>query len=190
MLFDRHLVSGTDGNMSMRVDNTSMLITPSGVNKGMLDPSMILHQSFNGELLEGQLKLTKEAEMHSKIYELRSDIQAVIHTHPACATAFAACGMSIPQNILIEVPVLLGKVGIVPYKKPGSQALANSVAMCAQEHDIILLQNHGVLTLGDSLINAFNKMDALENVAKTILYTKLLGKPTYISEEDLEELGK
>ena len=187
-LYDRNLVSGTDGNISMRIDGNSMLITPSGINKGMLMPSMLLLQNFDGTIIEGELRSTKEAGMHSVIYQTKSEINAVLHTHPAHATTFAACGIPIPQNILIEVPVLLGETIMVPYAKPGSEELVEGVRNCIRNSDILLLKNHGVLTCGKSLMDAFNKMDALENAAKTILLTKLIGEPAWIPESELCKL--
>lgn len=182
MLFDKNLASGTDGNISMRLPDNRMLITPSGINKGLLRPEQLLVQDYEGNVLEGTLRSTKEAGMHAILYETRPEVGAIVHTHPAAATAFAACGMTIPDNILIEIGTLIGKMAVVPFAKPGSRELAEGVREAAKECSIFLLQNHGVVVGGKNLIDAFNKMDGMENAAKSILYAKILGKVKEIEE--------
>lgn len=92
MLSEKNLVSGKDGNISVRAGEDEMLITPSGVCKAFLSPEMILLQGFDGRVLEGSLRSTKEAGLHASIYERRPGVNAIVHTHPAAATAFAVCG--------------------------------------------------------------------------------------------------
>lgn len=175
LLFDRGLVSGADGNISMRPSQNRMLVTPSGVGKGMLTPDMLLMQDFDGKVLEGSLKPTREAAMHSKIYERRPEIHAVIHTHPPAATAFALCGQVLPEDCLIEVGAVLGKMGLAPYAPAGSLELAEAVEELAADYDIIFLKNHGIITCGSDLNRAFLLMDSLENAAKTLIYAKMAG---------------
>lgn len=174
MLFEKNLVSGKDGNISVRVSEDEMLVTPSGVCKAFLEPEMLLLVGFDGTVKEGTLRSSKEAGMHSRLYELRPDVQAIIHTHPACTTAFAVCHMTLPQDCLLEVSALLGKIKTAGYAPAGSRELVREVEKCA-DSDLILLQNHGVIACGDSLTDAFVRMDAAENAAKTILYARMLG---------------
>lgn len=173
-LFEKGLVSGKDGNISIRTGEEEMLITPSGVCKGFLEPDMILLQRFDGKILEGTLKSTREAAMHSRLYELRPELGAIIHTHPAAATAFAVCGEAFPENWVLEVPSLIGKMGVAGYAPAGSSQLVEEVEKVS-DSDVIFLRNHGIITYGADLYEAFCKMDAVENTAKTILYAKLLG---------------
>ena len=175
MLFAKGLVSGKDGNISVRISADEMLVTPSGVCKAFLKPEMILRQRFDGTVVEGELRSTREAGMHSRLYELRPEIGAIVHTHPA-ATAFAVCGEELPQDILLEVPALLGKTAVAGYAPAGSRELIAEVEKCAKS-DVILLQNHGVITCGSDLADAFARMDAAENAARTIIYARLLGEP-------------
>lgn len=185
MLFERNLASGTDGNISIRVGSDIMLITPSGVNKGLLKPEMVLVQKFDGTILEGTLRSSRECKLHIKIYSERDDINAVIHTHPAYSTAFAACGKSIPQNVLIEAPVLLGDVAVAPYGQPGTSDVVKSLDGLVENNDVILLQNHGVVVYSEDLIGAFNKMDSLENAAKSIIMARILGDIKYIPDIEI-----
>lgn len=136
-----------------------MLITPSGICKGFLTPDMIIRQRFDGTIIEGSLKSTREAGMHSRLYELRPDIGAVVHTHPAAATAFAVCGRKFPENWLLEVPALIGKIGIAGFAPAGSAELVAEVEKVA-DSDVIFLQNHGVITYGPDIYEAFSRMDA------------------------------
>ena len=173
-LFKRGLVAGADGNISIRLDDGKMLITPSGICKGLLDPEQLLVQRFDGAVLEGALRSSKEAGMHIALYNNRPDVGAIIHIHSPHATAFAVCGKEIPQNLLIEMPFLLGKTPVAGYAPPGSARLVNEVIRHASS-DIILLQNHGVIIQGKDLTEAFVKADALENAAKTIIYASIIG---------------
>lgn len=175
MLSEKNLVSGKDGNISVRTGKDEMLITPSGVGKAFLEPEMLLRQSFDGGILEGKLRSTKEAGLHTRIYERRPEINAVVHTHPAAATAFAVCGMALPSDCLVEVPALLGRIGVAGYAPAGSPELIAEVEKC-MDCDVILLRNHGVICCGKSLADAFALMDAAENAAKTILYARMLGE--------------
>lgn len=176
MLFAKGLVSGKDGNISVRIAADEMLVTPSGVCKAFLEPEMILRQRFDGTVVEGELRSTREAGMHSRLYELRPEIGAIVHTHPAAATAFAVCAEELPQDILLEVPALLGKTAVAGYAPAGSRELIAEVEKCAKS-DVILLQNHGVITCGSDLADAFARMDAAENAARTVIYARLLGEP-------------
>ncbi len=159
MLFAKGLVSGKDGNISVRIAADEMLVTPSGVCKAFLEPEMILRQRFDGTVVEGELRSTREAGMHSRLYELRPEIGAIVHTHPAAATAFAVCGEELPQDILLEVPALLGKTAVAGYAPAGSRELIAEVEKCSD------------------LADAFARMDAAENAARTIIYARLLGEP-------------
>lgn len=173
-LYSRKLVSGTDGNISLRAGSNHFLITPSGVNKGSLDPSLLLLMDLEGNQIEGTGITSKETGMHCEIYRTREDIGGIIHTHPPAATAFAVCGLTLPQNLLIEVPLLLGKMEAIPYAPPGSLELSLLVKKAIPLHDILFLTNHGIITCAGTLSAAFNKMDALENAAQTILNARIL----------------
>ena len=174
LLFEKGLVSGKDGNISIRTGEDEMLVTPSGICKGFLAPEMIIRQRFDGAVIEGSYKSTREAAMHSRLYELRPDIGAIVHTHPAAATAFAVCGKGFPENWVLEVPSLIGKIGIAGYAPAGSRQLVEEVEKTA-DSDVIFLLNHGVITYGPDIYDAFSRMDAVENTAKTILYAQFLG---------------
>lgn len=175
LLYERGLVSGTDGNISVRASEDAMLITPSGVSKRELEPASLIVQKLDGTIVLGWGKSSREAKLHAAIYRIRTEIGAVVHTHPAAATAFAVCGQTLPDNCLTEVPTVIGRMGLAGYAPAGSAKLAEEVEEAAAESDVVFMQNHGIITCGKDLTAAFNKMDAVENAARTICYARLIG---------------
>lgn len=187
-LYERNLVTATDGNVSMRVSHSHILLTPSGRNKGDVGDEEMLVLNFDGTIVEGNGKASKEYPMHRAVYETRSDVNAVIHTHPIFATAFALTGQNIPDNYLVETSMMLKGVSLVSYAMPGSHELAEAVREAVRSKNAVLLLNHGALTAGKDLASAFNTMEVLEAVAKTIIVSRILGDPVLISEEDLNRM--
>ncbi len=190
LLYQRNLVSATDGNVSLRVSKEHMLLTPSGKNKGFVEAGDMLVVDFSGNVAEGAGRASKEYPMHRAVYEGRSDVNAVVHTHPVYATAFAMAGKNIPDNYLIETRMMLKKVALAPYATPGTAEMADAIAPYIQEANAVLLQNHGALTWGRDLMDAFNKMEVLESVAKTIIHSAAVGEPVVISRENMDKMKK
>lgn len=183
LLYERNLVTATDGNVSMRLADGNILLTPSGKNKGFLTAEEILALDLCGNVLEGNGKASKEYPMHRAVYEKRPDAMAVIHTHPVFATAFALAGKNIPDNYLIETKMMLGKVALAEYAAPGTMEMVEVTAPFLEAYNVILLRNHGALTIGKDLTDAFDKMEVLEAVAKTVIVSKAVGEPQPIPEE-------
>lgn len=190
LLYDRNLVTASDGNISMRVSPEHIVITPSRKNKGMLKPEDMFVADLDGGLIEGSGKVSSEYPMHQAIYRNRPDVNAIVHTHPVYATAFALAGKNIPENYLIEAKLLLGPTALAEYATPGTTEMADAISPYIGSVNAILLKNHGALTYGTDLIDAYNRMDVLESIAKTIILSKLLGEPQTISRENLEKLKK
>lgn len=190
LLYQQNLVSATDGNVSLRVSKNHILLTPSGKNKGFVQPGEMLVVDLEGNVAEGSGKASKEYPMHRLVYLKRLDVNAVVHTHPVHATAFALAGRNIPDNYLIETRMMLKKVALAGYATPGTLEMADAIAPFVADTNAILLQNHGALTLGKDLMDAFNKMEVLESIARTIILSKAVGEPVLISQENLEKMGK
>lgn len=180
MLYQRNLVTACDGNISSKVSKDHILLTPSGMNKGLLFPEDIIVLDLSGNTVEGNGRASKEYPMHQMIYQMRPDVKAVIHTHPVFATAFALAGKNIPDNYLIETTMMLPDIALAEYAPPGTQALAEAIRPHVPESNAILLKNHGALTYGTDLTDAYNKMEVLESIAKTIIMSKILGEPQVI----------
>ncbi len=180
MLYQRNLVTACDGNISSKVSKDHILLTPSGMNKGLLLPEDIIVLDLSGNTVEGNGRASKEYPMHQLIYQMRPDVKAVIHTHPVFATAFALAGKNIPDNYLIETTMMLPDIALAEYAPPGTQALAEAIRPHVPVSNAVLLKNHGALTYGKDLTDAYNKMEVLESIAKTIIMSKVLGEPQVI----------
>lgn len=190
LLYDRNLVTATDGNVSVRVSKNHILLTPSGKNKGFLKPEEMLVTDLDGQVVEGNGKASKEYPMHRAVYMEREDAGAVVHTHPVYATAFALAGKNIPEDHLIETRMMLKKVALAGYATPGTIEMAEVIAPFLADTNAILLQNHGALTIGKDLMDAFNKMEVLESIAKTVIVSRAVGEPVLISKENLDKMKK
>ena len=189
-LYARGLVAGAEGNVSVRLSDGSILITATGVDKATIEPRQVLRCHINGTqcddvsplsrapnvpLRDGPLRPSSEVQMHICIYAARPDVMAVVHAHPPVATGFAAAHRGIPANVLPELPVVIGPVALVPYGRPGSPALPDAMRAFVADHEVFLLANHGVTTVGRSLVDATMRMEGVEQAARILLSAELLG---------------
>jgi L-fuculose-phosphate aldolase len=174
-LYDHGLVKGTSGNISARIPDTDkFLIKPSGVYMGFLKPEELVLVDFEGNKIRGKRNVSAETPMHAAIYRVRKDVQAVVHTHAPTATAFGIAGTEI-LPLQIEVFMLLPRgVPIVPFKQPGSKALAEAVQKKIADYDAIMLENHGIVTVGSTIEAACNLNEMVEEAAKIQLAAVML----------------
>ena len=194
-MYDLGFVAATDGNISVRLGEFEYLTTPSGICKAELSPyveskpndivHVITENGYNRDIY--LYKPSSEFKMHLRCYQERPDVKAVIHAHPPFATGFAAAGIPLDDYALSEAVMLFGSVPIAPYAVPGSDDVPESIAPFLADHDAILLANHGVLTMGSTLEQAFHKLESLELYAKTILTARLLGGTKQIPDEKIKE---
>lgn len=190
LLYERNLAAACDGNISLRVSREHILLTPSGKNKGLVTADDMILLDLEGNVVEGKGKASKEYPMHQIIYKRREEVRAVVHTHPVYATAFALAGKKLPDNYLIEMKMMLKGTALAEYAAPGTIEMALAVEPFLNDYDAILLKNHGAVTYGKSLIDAYNKMEVMESIAKTIIMSKVLGEPELISAENMEKMEK
>ncbi|HVR70516.1 MAG TPA: class II aldolase/adducin family protein [Vicinamibacteria bacterium] len=185
-LYARGLISGNEGNVSVR-QGDALLVTPPGVCKGFLTPEMIVRTDLSGRPVDGQ-RASTEVLMHTAVYRRRPDAAAVVHAHPPVATGFAVAGIALDQPLIAEAVVTLGKVPVVPYGTPSTNELADNVGAAACQAQALLMANHGALTVGDSLYRAWERMEALEQVARITLITRLLGVTNLLPAADVARL--
>jgi L-fuculose-phosphate aldolase len=185
-LYARGLISGNEGNVSVRQGDV-LLVTPPGVCKGFLAPEMIVKTDLSGKPVDGQ-RASTEVLMHTAVYRRRPDAAAVVHAHPPVATGFAVAGIALDQPLIAEAVVTLGKVPVVPYGTPSTPELADNVGTAACSAQALLMANHGALTVGDSLYRAWERMEALEQVARIALVTRLLGVTNLLPAADVARL--
>jgi L-fuculose-phosphate aldolase len=188
-LYNRGLVAGAGGNVSAKIPGTQeVLITPSGLCKGYLNVSDIVKVDLEGKIVEGRLKPTSEILMHIEIYKVRGDVSAVVHAHPPVSTGFACSKISLNQPIFPDSIAMLGDIRTVEYVTPTTDELAEKVAEHAKGFDALLLLNHGTITLGASLEQAYQRTEILEDVAKMQLVAILVGGPKLLSEDEIERI--
>lgn len=185
-LYDRGLTTAGGGNISLRLPDGMFAITPSALDKGNLTPEEIALVTMEGENRTPEKKISIETEMHRLLLAARPDMNAVVHAHPAYATLFSAFGGGIDTRLTAEAWCLLGDVPVVPYARMGSDALAKAVAHYGETHDVLLMENHGVVTLGKTLLEAFEKIDVLERAARMTVAASTLERSGMV-RHDLDE---
>ncbi|RKX84101.1 MAG: class II aldolase/adducin family protein [Spirochaetes bacterium] len=188
-LYEKNLTTCSGGNISYRLNTDTICITPSGLDKGRIKPEQIGLVSLTGKNLTPELKPSIETGMHIAVYRKRPDIKAVVHAHPVTASSFTASEKTIDTALIAESAAIIGKPVYTPYALQGSKELAELVADAAFRGNTILMSNHGVLTVGESLLKAFDRIEVLEASAKITLYTELLGNKRELSESQLFELA-
>lgn len=189
-LYTRGLTTCSGGNVSVRADDY-MLITPSGKDKANLAAEDIIIYSLKEDTnLTPHLVPSMETDMHKAVYDARNDISAVMHAHPIYASCFTATEEKINFRLIGEAVLVLRNVEQVPYSLMGTEELAVGVKEKAALSEVLLLENHGVLTFGKSLFNAFDKTEVLENAAKMTLVSKLIGRQKELSENKIDEILK
>jgi L-fuculose-phosphate aldolase len=189
MLHANGFVAATDGNLSVRLDERRLLVTPTCISKGRMRATDLVIVDMEGKRLAGKRRVSSEIGMHLLIYRLRPDVQGIVHAHPPTATGFAASGYGLSRPLVCEVVVGLGSIPLARYGTPGTPELTDALEPLIPRHDAILMANHGVVTFGASLENAYMKMETVEHFAKIALVTHLLGHEQPLDEKEVEKLA-
>ncbi len=186
MLYDRQLTVSAGGNMSVKINDSEILITPSGRNKGMLEPEDLVLIDSKGKVLSAG-KPSIEHKFHLALYNMNYDTNAVIHCHPLHCVTLAVKGENIKSNITPEGVLLLGEVPMIDYYTPGSKKLVEAVKEYGQ-YKAMLLASHGAITQGRTLEEAYNRMEELEFQARLQL---LCGEDvTDLPKREITKLSK
>ena len=187
-MFQRQYVAANDGNISCRVGEDSVWITPSGVSKGFMTEDMLLRVDLEGCVLEGSGKPSSEMKMHLRVYRENPAVRAVVHAHPLAATSFAIARIPLDMSVLTEAVMSLGVVPVAEYATPGTQEVPDSIAPFCRDYNAVLLANHGALAWGGDLWEAFDRMETVEHTAKIIWNARLLGNPVALTEDQVARL--
>lgn len=187
-LYRLGFMPGSSGNLSVRLDGQRLLATPTGVSKYLLRGEDLVVVDMDGRQLAGVRRVTSEIDMHLAIYRRRQDVEAVVHAHPAAATAMACCGRALDEILCQEAVMALGPVPLARYATTGTQQVAASLEPFIGEHQAILLANHGAVSYGSSLMDAFLKMETLEHLAQIRLMAQQFGSPRVLGKEQLEQM--
>ncbi len=186
-LYDSGLVVATDGNISIRLASGRFLFTPAGRCKGDLVEDELLVCDRGGHL-ETDGRLTSEAPMHFEAYRIRPDVNAVIHAHPPYTVALSLAGVSLEADLLPEMVMTLGRVPTAPFAAPSSAEGAEAIKGLIDGHDAVILDRHGALTAGETLIEAHHRLERLEFCAKVTFIARLIGEPMRLTDEQIERL--
>jgi L-fuculose-phosphate aldolase len=186
----RGLIAGRDGNLSVRLGPERVLVTPSGFIKSLVTAGDMVEVDLDGTpRRESSRKPTSELELHLRILRHRPDVNAVVHAHPPTATAFAVAGEAIPGNLLPELIFVVGPVPLVPFGMPGTPELGNRVVPYLTGHSALLLANHGAVTMGKTLDEAWIRMESLEHAARIIAAARAVGQPQPLTAAAVERLN-
>jgi L-fuculose-phosphate aldolase len=189
-LWQRGFVASNDGNISVRIGEDRVLMTPTAVSKGFMTIDMMVITDMDGALVSGApgRKPSSEIKMHLVAYRQRPDVRAVVHAHPPLATGFAVAGIPLDRAVLAEVVTTLGSIPIAQYATPSTQELPDAVAPYVTAHDGLLLANHGALALGADLFGAYYKMETIEHFASISLVARQLGRENLLSRDEVDRL--
>ncbi len=188
LLHQRHYVAATDGNLSVRLDHETVLCTPTMISKGMMEPEDLVLVDMSGRRMAGRRNVSSEIAMHLLIYKLRPDVHGVVHAHPPTATGYAAAGLPLNQALVSEIVIALGCIPLARYATPGTAELTQALEPLIPNFDAVLMANHGVVTYGGDLLQAYMKMETVEHFASITLVTHLLGRQQLLSEDDVRKL--
>ena len=189
-IWTRGYVAANDGNITVMLNEKELLTTPTGVSKGFMTEDMIIKVDLNGKMISGNSKYrpSSEVKMHLDVYKERPDIKSVVHAHPPYATAFAVAGIPLNKCVLPEAILVIGAVPIAPYGLPSTMEIPDKIRPFIQNSDAILLENHGALTLGSDLLNAYHKMETLEHTASIVWKAMQMGNVQVLPENERDRL--
>lgn len=183
-------VAANDGNVSVKLDNGNFLVTPTGISKSFITPEKLVVIDKDNHIIEALdgYRASSEIKMHLRCYQEREDVGAVVHAHPPVATGYAVANKALDEYSMIETVIALGSIPVTPYGTPSTYEVPDAIAPYLGEHDAVLLQNHGALTVGADVITAYYRMETLELFAKISLNAHLLGGAQEISRENIDRL--
>lgn len=187
-LYERHLTSGAGGSISARTSRNEVLIKPSGFSLADMMPEHVVKLNLKGEVLEGKYPPSSDAPWHLMIYERRPEVNAIVHAHPPICGGFACAGISLDIPTFTEVIIQIGRIPLMDYATPTTMDYAKIVAESLKDANALLMKNHGAITLGVNLEQAFQRMELLEDFARMVLIAKILGGPILLPPEETFKL--
>ncbi len=194
ILYKQGLMVSNDGNISARLPDGNVLITPSGFGKGRISEDDLLVIDLDGQVVKPAknpaLKPTSEKPMHLEVYKQRPDVFAVIHTHLIYANALAISHGKIRMDVIPEAAIAFGEIPITEFSLPSTSQNAEVIQTLIKDHDVMLIRNHGSLAVGKDLDDALIKTERLEHVSKTLTFAELLGEPNKLPQEMLDAIAE
>lgn len=184
------MVAANDGNISMRLPDNTVLCTPTGTSKGALKPESICRVALDGTVLEEQSpwKVSSEVKVHLRLYRAASHVNAVVHAHPPYGTTFAIAGRPLISKMMPENIIAMPEIPVAPYATPSTEELAENIEPFVHTHTACLMEMHGALAWGPSLLLAYQAMERLEYTAKLTYLTESMGVKRDLPEAEIEKL--
>jgi L-fuculose-phosphate aldolase len=188
-LYEKDLLAGADGNVSVRVDDNLILITPTGVHKAFMQPQDLCLVTLDNQILHG--KPSSERLMHLAVYRKEPGAKAIVHAHPPTAIAWSIARpelKALPEDCMSEVILAMGTVPVVPYARPGTLEMGTVLESYVTHHRVMVLSRHGGLSWGETLAEAHRGMERLEHVAKILKSSHELGGLTSLHPMEVAAL--
>ena len=179
-MYARELVAANDGNISIKVEENKLLITPTMMSKGYMVEDDIILIDYEGNVLMGSKKPSSEYMLHTTVYKNRQDINAIVHAHPVTVSAFAICSRPVDMRYMPEAIMSLGVFPVAEYASPGTKELAQSIMPYINDHNGCILANHGAVSWAKDIYSAYYIMEQLEFYCKTSLIAEHMGNPKII----------
>ena len=179
-MYARELVAANDGNISIKVDENKLLITPTMMSKGYMVEDDIILIDYEGHVLMGSKKPSSEYLLHTTVYKNRQDINAIVHAHPVTVSAFAICSRPVDMRYMPAAIMSLGVFHVAEYARPGTRQLAHSIMPYINDHNGRILAHPGAVSWAKDIYSAYYIMEQLEFYCKTSLIAEHMGNPKII----------
>lgn len=181
-------VASNDGNISIRIGSNTVLCTPTGMSKGYLTTDQLIKIDMDGNKIDGDLEPSSEMKMHLDVYRNKEDIGAVVHAHPPNTTGFAVAGIALDECVMPEIIISLGSIPLARFGLPSTSDIPDSIRPYLKEHNVFMMENHGALSIGKDVYQAYYRMESLELFAKINLVARTLGNVNVISEDKVRKM--
>lgn len=187
-LYQKDMIAAGDGNVSAKLDEERVLVTPTGFHKGFIRAADLIITDLKGRRLRGAHKPSSEFMMHALVYAERPDIAAVVHAHPPITVGLALAGVSLAQCVLSETCLILGAILTAPYSTPTTEEVPRVLRPYVRQTNAVVLDRHGALTVGRDLHEAYNRMEAMEHAAKITHAARALGPVSPLPAVEVDKL--
>jgi L-fuculose-phosphate aldolase len=188
LAYSRNYIVGADGNISVRLSDGTILITPAGAMKGFLEPHHLAHIDMSGRVVDGGPSASTERGIHLVVYEERPEMRAVVHAHPPHAVAMTIAGIDLQAPFIPEIIVTIGGIPTAPFGTPGTEELGDSIRAIIKCSDTVVMTNHGSVTIGTNLLEAYKKLDMVEHTARILWLAHTVGHARPLSPEYVKKL--
>jgi len=187
-LYRQGMIAAGDGNVSAKIDEDRILVTPTGFHKGFIKEDDLVIVDGRGKLLRGQRKPSSEFLMHELVYNERPEMNAVVHAHPPMTVGLALAGVTLAQCVLSETCLVLGAILTAPYSTPTTEEVPNVLRPYVRQSNAVIMDRHGALTYGRSLDEAYNRMEAMEHAAKITHAARVIGPVAPLPPHEVDKL--